>query len=108
MPGESDLKEMIADRKRFLLIDLAHGGQADSRLSSCSGFPKLTKSKRQPQGTCKRGDHFRQAFDVLMSVDAVSSDLSDRYRRGIAENGSLPRLTRRSVSPLSGDCRRTP
>ncbi len=78
MPGESDLEEMIAGiNKGFLLIDMAHGGQADS--SAEFMFGGVSEAYKIENGKLKGGlvkgvTISGQAFDVLMSVDAVSSD----------------------------------
>jgi TldD protein len=76
MPGESDLKEMISGiDEGFLLIDLAHGGQADSSAEFMFGVSEAYRiEKGNLKGLVKGVTISGQAFDVLMSVDAVSSD----------------------------------
>jgi TldD protein len=76
MPGESDLKEMISGIDNgFLLIDLAHGGQADSSAEFMFGVSEAYKIENgNLKGLVKGVTISGQAFDVLMSVDAVSSD----------------------------------
>ncbi len=76
MPGESDLEEMISGiDEGFLLIDLAHGGQADSSAEFMFGVSEAYRIENgNLEGLVKGVTISGQAFDVLMSVDAVSSD----------------------------------
>ena len=76
MPGEDRLDEMIAGiDEGFLFIDLAHGGQADSSAEFMFGFSEAYKIEHGSlKGLVKGVTISGQAFDVLKSVDAISSD----------------------------------
>lgn len=74
-PGEDSLEDMISGMKDGLLIEGAGGGQADATGEFMFGATKATEIKNG-----KRGRLFREvslsgmAFEVLSTVDAVSSD----------------------------------
>lgn len=76
MPGESNLEQMIAGIDNgFLLVDMAHGGQADSSAEFMFGVSEAYRiEKGNIKGFVKGVTISGQAFDVLKSVDAVSSD----------------------------------
>ena len=75
MPGSSTLEEMIAGVKNGYLLKGAKGGQADANAEFMFGVAepyRITNGKVSEM--LREVTISGQAFDVLMSVDAVSKD----------------------------------
>jgi len=76
LPGDDDLDDMIAGIDNGLLLrDMGGGGQADSTAEFMFGVSEGYVIKNGRLGELVKGITISgQAFDVLQSVDAVSSD----------------------------------
>jgi len=75
MPGKSTLEEMIASVKEGYLLKGARGGQADANAEFMFGVQEAYRITNGKVGEMLRGVTVSgQAFDVLMSIDAVSKD----------------------------------
>lgn len=75
MPGNVTLEEIIESTQNGYLLRGAKGGQADANAEFMFGVQEAYKITNGKIGECYRGVTISgQAFDVLMSVDAVSRD----------------------------------
>jgi TldD protein len=75
MPGKSTLEEIIAGVKEGYLLKGARGGQADANAEFMFGAEEAYRITSGKVGELLRSVTISgQAFDVLMSVDAVSKD----------------------------------
>lgn len=75
MPGNLTLEEIIDSTPNGYLLKGAKGGQADANAEFMFGVQEAYKITNGKIGECYRGVTISgQAFDVLMSVDAVSQD----------------------------------
>jgi TldD protein len=75
MSGNLTLDEMIAGVKQGYLLKGARGGQADANAEFMFGVQEAYRITNGKVGELLRGVTLSgQAFDVLMSVDAVSKD----------------------------------
>ncbi|MCX7784670.1 MAG: TldD/PmbA family protein [candidate division WOR-3 bacterium] len=75
MPGNLSLAEIIDSTQNGYLLKGAKGGQADANAEFMFGVQEAYRITKGKIGECYRGVTISgQAFDVLMSVDAVSQD----------------------------------
>ncbi len=76
-PGESSLEKMISEVQEGYLLGAALGGQADSTAEFMFGVQEARRIRNGKLGQLVRGVTVAgQGFDVLMSVDAVSTDFA--------------------------------
>lgn len=76
-PGESDLEQMISEVRDGYLLGAAIGGQADSNAEFMFGVQEARRIVNGRVGGLVRGATIAgQAFEVLMTVDAVSGDFA--------------------------------
>ena len=92
-PGERSLEEIIADTKDGLLLEGAGSGQADSTGEFMFGIGHAVEIKNG-----KRGKLLREvtisgiAFDVLQTVDAVSSEFRWDLGSGYCGKGQAAKV----------------
>ncbi|MEZ6017509.1 MAG: TldD/PmbA family protein [Planctomycetota bacterium] len=88
MPGESSLEEMIAGIDDGLMLDGASNGQADANGEFMFGTRQAWPIKNGKLGPLQRGVNISGlAFDVLSTVDAVSSDFRWELGAGYCGKG---------------------
>jgi TldD protein len=76
-PGERSLEEMTSEVEDGYLLGAALGGQADSTAEFMFGVQEARRIRNGRLGGLVRGVTIAgQAFEVLMSVDAVSADFA--------------------------------
>ncbi len=94
LPGESDLDEMIAGiADGFFLKGLAQGGQADSTAEFMFDVLEAYRIEEGKIGKPVKGLTLSgQAFEVLKSVDAVSSDFEFGLGRGYCGKGQAAKV----------------
>ncbi len=77
MPGTSSLDEIISNTKNGYLLKGAKGGQADANAEFMFGVQEAYRITNGKVCELLRGATVSgQAFDVLMSVDAISNDFA--------------------------------
>jgi len=87
-PGEKDLEEMIAEVEEGYLLKGVGGGQADANAEFMFTVQEAYRIEDGKIGELLRGVAISgQAFEVLMSVDAVSKDF--RFDLGAGYCGKL-------------------